>query len=115
MKISGGPFIVREIHQRAFPLSARSASGHHPSQLSRMPPKKKSRVEQVDGVHCSFNFASGLVIVGSGLASHDKRDSFKLKAGSTLEAQVRVRPRFKELAAAICLLNIDMCWVGDSL
>jgi len=65
-----------------------------------MPPKKKSRVEHVDGVHCSLNIASGIVIVGSGIVSNDKRDSFKLKADSPLEDQVRARPKFKELVAA---------------
>ena len=64
-----------------------------------MPPKKKSRVEHVDGVHCSLNFATGNVIVGTGLVGHDARDQFKLKNGSTLEAQVRARPKFKELLA----------------
>ena len=61
---------------------------------------KKSRVEIVDGVHCSHNFASGNVIVGTGLVGHDQRDCFKLKADSTLEEQVRSRPKFTALAAA---------------
>jgi hypothetical protein len=61
---------------------------------------KKARVEFVDGVHCSHNLASGIVIVGTGLVSHDKRDCFKLKAGGTLEEQVRARPKFAALAAA---------------
>ena len=65
-----------------------------------MPTTTKSRVEHVDGVHCSFNFASRLVIVGTGLVGHDQRDQFKLKSNSTLEAQVRARPKFMELAAA---------------
>ena len=46
-----------------------------------MPPKKKSRVEHVDGVQCSLNFATGNVIVGTGLVGHDARDQFKLKNG----------------------------------
>ena len=61
---------------------------------------KKARVEWVDGVHCSHNFASGNVIVGTGLVGHDQRDCFKLKAHSTLEEQVRARPKFAALAAA---------------
>ena len=61
---------------------------------------KKARVEWVDGVHCSHNLASGLVIVGTGLVGHDQRDSFRLKAHSTLEEQVRARPKFAALAAA---------------
>lgn len=61
---------------------------------------KKSHVEIVDGIRCSHNIASGVVIVGSGLVGHDERDCFKLKAGSTLEEQVRARPRFAKLAAA---------------
>ena len=62
-----------------------------------MPPKK-SHVEIIDGVKCSHNFASGNVVVGSGLVGNDERDCFKLKAGSTLESQVRARPRFAQLA-----------------
>jgi len=62
--------------------------------------KKKSQVEGVDGINCSYNLASGIVVVGSGLVGHDRRDCFRLKAGSTLEAQVRARPRFAALAAA---------------
>ena len=62
--------------------------------------KSKSRVEVVDGVNCSHNLASDIVVVGSGLVGHDQRDCFKLKAGSTLEAQVRARPKFAALAAA---------------
>ena len=65
-----------------------------------MPPKKKSRVEYVESIHCSLNFATGKVIVGTGLVGHNDRDQFKLKSGSTLEAQVRARPKFKELLAA---------------
>jgi hypothetical protein len=61
---------------------------------------KKSRVATVDGVHCSHNISSGVVIVGSGLVGHDGRDCFKLKAGSTLDEQVRARPKFAALAAA---------------
>ena len=61
---------------------------------------KKARVAWVDGVHCSHNFASGNVIVGTGLVSHDQRDCFRLKAHSTLEEQVRARPKFVALAAA---------------
>ena len=65
-----------------------------------MPPKKKSKVEWVDGVHCSFNLATGNVTVGSGLVGHDQRDCFKLKAGSSLATQVRARTKFKQLTAA---------------
>ena len=61
---------------------------------------KKSHVETVDGVRCSHNFATGNVIVGSGLVGHDERDCFKLKPGSTLEEQVPARPKFAALAAA---------------
>ena len=62
---------------------------------------KKARVTMVGGVHCSHNVASGIVIVGSGLVGHDRRDCFKLKAvaGSTLEEQVLARPKFAALAA----------------
>ena len=62
--------------------------------------KNKSQVEVVDGINCSYNLASGIVVVGSGLVGHDRRDCFRLKAGRTLEAQVRARPRFAALAAA---------------
>ena len=60
-----------------------------------MPPK--SKIEHVDGVHCTFNTKSGIVVVGTGLVSNDKRDTFKLKAsGGSLAEQVRARPRFIE-------------------
>jgi hypothetical protein len=65
-----------------------------------MPPKPKAVVGNVDGVPYSHNLASGLVVVGSGLVPNDRRDTFKVKAGNTLELQVRARPKFKELAAA---------------
>ena len=54
----------------------------------------------MDGVHCSFNLATGNVTVGSGLVGHDQRDCFKLKAGSSLAMQVRARTKFKQLTAA---------------
>ena len=53
-----------------------------------MPPKQKAVVGDVDGVPYSHNLSSGLVVVGSGLVSNDRRDTFKIKADSTLEAQV---------------------------
>ena len=59
----------------------------------------------VDGVPYSHNLASGIVVVGSGLVSNDKRDTFKLNVQGTLEAQLRSRPKFMELAAvaaAVC-------------
>ena len=55
---------------------------------------------EVDGVPYRHDLASGIVVVGSGLVSNDRRDTFKLKAGRTLEAQLRERPKFKDLAAA---------------
>lgn len=56
---------------------------------------------QIDGVPYSHNIATGIVVVGSGLVSNNKRDTFKLKAEGTLEAQLRSRPKFMELAAAV--------------
>ena len=53
-----------------------------------MPPKMRAVVGVVDGVTYSHNVASGIIVVGSGLISNDRRDTFKLKAGQTLEALV---------------------------
>eukprot|EP00966_Prymnesium_polylepis_P070513 1638650-Prymnesium_polylepis.1 len=64
-----------------------------------MPPKKKAVVGDVDGVPYSHNLSSALVVVGSRLVSNNRRDTFKIKASSTLEVQVRARPKFKELAS----------------
>ena len=55
---------------------------------------------EVDNVPYRHDLVSGIVVVGSGLVSNNKRDTFKLKSGSTLEAQLRARPKFKDLAAA---------------
>jgi len=65
-----------------------------------MPPKMRAVVGVVDGVTYSHNVASGIIVVGSGLVSNDRRDTFKLKAGQTLEAQLRARPKFQDLVAA---------------
>ena len=66
-----------------------------------MPPKAKSQVEHVDGIHCILNISSRIVVVGTGLVANPERDTFKLKAnGGSLAAQVRARPRFALLAAA---------------
>ena len=84
------------------PVASRSsepvAQQANRSRCAAMAPKK-SRVEWVDGVHCSHNFASGNVIVGTGLVGHDQRDCFRLKANGTLEEQVRARPKFAALAS----------------
>ena len=37
--------------------------------LLKMPPKAKSLVELIDGVHCSYNLASRIVVVGTGLVT----------------------------------------------
>ena len=51
-----------------------------------MPPKVKSQVEHVDGVHCILNIASRAVVIGTGLVANAERDSFKLKAsGGSLQ------------------------------
>ena len=65
-----------------------------------MAPKQRAVTGDVDGVPYRHNLASGIIVVGSGLVSNDKRDTFKLKAEGTIEAQLRARPKFKELAAA---------------
>jgi len=54
----------------------------------------------VDGLHCSHNLASNVVVVGTGLVSHKERISFKLKVDTSLEAQVRAHPKFAALVAA---------------
>jgi len=65
----------------------------------------------VDGVPYSHNLASGIIVVGSGLVSNDKCDTFKLNAQGKLEAQLRSRPKFMELAAvaaAVCGASTSM-------
>lgn len=72
-----------------------------------MAPKKKSDVGDVDGVPYILNIASRVVVVGTGLVSNDLRDTFKLKAGSSLEEQARARPKFKALVAAAAAAEGD--------
>ena len=65
-----------------------------------MPPKTKSLVEYIDGVHCIQNISSRLVVVGTGLVANSERDTFKLKVGTSLADGVRERPKFALFAAA---------------
>ena len=63
-----------------------------------MAPKRKSVVEHVDGVHCSYNLASWMVAVGTGLVGNRERDNFKLSgecSTAALEEQDRKRPMFQ--------------------
>ena len=53
-----------------------------------MPPKAKSLVEYIDGVHCVQNITSRVVVVGTGLVANSERDTFKLKAGKSLADEV---------------------------
>ena len=74
-----------------------------------MAPKKKSVAFPVDGVQCSVDLKSRIVIVGSGLVGNDERDAFKLPVTVPLEPheqlkayvseRVRIRPKFAGLAA----------------
>lgn len=68
--------------------------------LPEMPPKAKSLVELVDGVHCTYNIASRVVVVGTGLVTNAERDTFKLKVDASLADAVRARPKFALFAAA---------------
>ena len=71
--------------------------------LPTMPPKTKSQVEHVDGVHCILNIASRMVVVGTGLVANTERDTFKLKASArsgSLAEQVRARPKFARFVHA---------------
>ena len=55
-------------------------------------------MEHVDGVHCSYNLASRMVVVGTGLVGNKERDNFKLSgeySTAALEEQVRKRPMFQ--------------------
>ena len=79
-----------------------------------MPPKPKAVVGNVDGVSYSHNLASGIVVVGTGIISNDRRDTFKLKADSTLESQIRARPQFKELAAIACAAAAEQQQASDT-
>ena len=78
-----------------------------------MAPKKKSDVGDVDGVPYILNIASKVIVLGTGLVSNDERDTFKLKATSSLEEQARARPTFKALAAAAAAAAAAQSGLGD--
>ena len=71
-----------------------------------MPPKAKSLVEYIDGVHCVQNITSRVVVVGTGLVANSERDTFKLKAGKSLADEVRSRPKFALFAAAAAAASV---------
>jgi hypothetical protein len=65
-----------------------------------MPPKSETGTVEPEGVSYILNLSTKIVVVGTGTVSHRERDTFKRKAGPSLEEQIRARPKWTAIAEA---------------